>query len=202
MISLSAKIVCTVYQKKTWEIFRLFQFGPKRRKWCSNFLVSETRFRKQANFDNCIQFPWAQTRFIHQIWASIDRMSCLGAMISVIDSVIVSASIAGIQMKRGKEGFLTGRIKARESVKRTLDSKGGRFQSLLLACWRSDCNSLLTNSQTYSLVICITQLSHWGKRGVVTQPVKIQRFSSLLAVSQERRLSLNDENYSDFSDGT
>ena len=35
-------------------------------------------------------------------------------MISVIDSVIVSASIAGIQMKRGKEGFLTGRIKARE----------------------------------------------------------------------------------------
>ena len=34
-------------------------------------------------------------------------------MISVIDSVIVSASIAGIQMKRGKEGFLTGRIKAR-----------------------------------------------------------------------------------------
>ena len=36
-------------------------------------------------------------------------------MISVKDSVIVSsASIAGIQMKRGKEGFLTGRIKARE----------------------------------------------------------------------------------------
>ena len=34
-------------------------------------------------------------------------------MISVIDSVIVSASIAGIQMKRGKERFLTGRIKAR-----------------------------------------------------------------------------------------
>lgn len=34
-------------------------------------------------------------------------------MISVRDSVIVSASIAGIQMKRGKEGFLTGRIKAR-----------------------------------------------------------------------------------------
>ena len=35
-------------------------------------------------------------------------------MISVTDSVIVSsASIAGIQMKRGKEGFLTGRIKAR-----------------------------------------------------------------------------------------
>ena len=35
-------------------------------------------------------------------------------MISVIDSVIVSASIAGIQMKRGKEGFLTGRINGRE----------------------------------------------------------------------------------------
>lgn len=35
-------------------------------------------------------------------------------MISVIDSVIVSASIAGIQMKRGNEGFLTGRVKARE----------------------------------------------------------------------------------------
>ena len=35
-------------------------------------------------------------------------------MISVRDSIIVSASIAGIQMKRGKEGFLTGRIKARE----------------------------------------------------------------------------------------
>ena len=35
-------------------------------------------------------------------------------MISVRDSVIVSASIAGIPMKRGKEGFLTGRIKARE----------------------------------------------------------------------------------------
>ena len=35
-------------------------------------------------------------------------------MSSVRDSVIVSASIAGIQMKRGKEGFLTGRIKARE----------------------------------------------------------------------------------------
>ena len=34
-------------------------------------------------------------------------------MISVIDSVIVSVSIAGIQMKRGKERFLTGRIKAR-----------------------------------------------------------------------------------------
>ena len=34
-------------------------------------------------------------------------------MISVRDSVIVSASIAGIQMKRGKERFLTGRIKAR-----------------------------------------------------------------------------------------
>ena len=34
-------------------------------------------------------------------------------MISVRDSVIVSASIAGIQMKKGKEGFLTGRIKAR-----------------------------------------------------------------------------------------
>ena len=45
---------------------------------------------------------------------SIDRMFCSGAMISVRDSVIVSASIAGIQMKRGKEGFLTGRIKARE----------------------------------------------------------------------------------------
>ena len=35
-------------------------------------------------------------------------------MISVRDSVIVSASIAGIQIKRGKEGFLTGIIKARE----------------------------------------------------------------------------------------
>ena len=35
-------------------------------------------------------------------------------MISVIDSVIVSASIAGIQMKRGNERFLTSRIKARE----------------------------------------------------------------------------------------
>lgn len=35
-------------------------------------------------------------------------------MISVRDSVIVSASIAGIQIKRGKERFLTGIIKARE----------------------------------------------------------------------------------------
>ena len=35
-------------------------------------------------------------------------------MISVRDSVMVSGSIAGIQMKRGKEGFVTGRIKARE----------------------------------------------------------------------------------------
>ena len=41
-------------------------------------------------------------------------MSCVGAMSSVRDSAIVSASIAGIQMKRGKEGFLTGRVKARE----------------------------------------------------------------------------------------
>ena len=35
-------------------------------------------------------------------------------MISVRNSVIVSASIAGIQIKREKEGFLTGIIKARE----------------------------------------------------------------------------------------
>ena len=66
-------------------------------------------------------------------------------MISVRDSVIVSASIAGIQMKRGKEGFLTGRIKARE-WERTLDLRVGRLQSLLQACWRSDCNSLFTSS--------------------------------------------------------
>ena len=98
---------------------------------------------------------------------SIDRMYCLEAMISVRDFVIVSASITGIQMKRGKEGFLLVELR-RESEERTLDLKGGRLQRLLQACWCSDCNSLFTNSKTYLLVICIIQLPHWGKRGVVT----------------------------------